>query len=434
MKKSILHLLLLSTFNCFGQIDLPVDFELSSTNYFTDFGGMMSETTADPTDPSNTVAVSSKSPTAETWAGTTLGDNGLSAPIPFTSSSTTMSLRVFSEYPGTPILLKAEDLVDPGIFVETRMYTTKANEWETIVFDFSDPVFGSPPLNLNIDYRKLSVFFNFGSLGQQDYYWDDVMMGGISTTLAQIDLPVTFEAPGVSYALVDFENNISSIGPDPVNASQTVAITTKPVNTSAWSGTIIGTRNGFANTIPFSPANTKISMRVYSPDINTPVLLKAEVASNPTQYVETLQYTTTENEWEIMEWNFLQHVPNTPPINFNLDYNLLAVFFNFGVEGAAVGERTYDWDDVTFLNSTNTEQVNAIPLAVFPNPVKNELYINTDAAIKEMSIVNTMGQTVMSEKPIGFHTNLDLSFLAPGTYFLTVRTSEGRGSQLLVKK
>ena len=437
MKNKLLLALSFCTTISFAQIDLPVDFELGNTEYFTDFAGNESMVVADPTNPSNSVALSSKTVSAETYAGTTLGENGFSSPIPFTMAETTISLRVYSAYPGTPIHLKAEDAIDPGIFVETRMYTTKSNEWETIVFDFAEHIFGSPPLNINTDYEKLSVFFNFGTLGaavgQRDYYWDDVMMGGVSTTLDQLDLPVTFELSGISYALVDFENNSSTIGPDPLDPSNTVAITTKPVNTSAWSGTIVGTRNGFENVIPFSSSDAKIKMRVYSPDINTPILLKAETVSDPNLFVQTLQYTTTANEWEDMEWNFLQHMPGTPAIDFNLDYSLLAVFFNFGIEGSAVGEKTYYWDDVTMDVVSSVETIDNLAVSVFPNPVSDFLQINVDGEITEINIFNMLGQLVKRELVSPGQTIFDVAQLTQGTYIVRVKTDEKEGSILVIK-
>ena len=56
--------------------------------------------------------------------------------------------------------------------------TTVAAEWETLEFDFTDNVDGTPALNLDNNYTKASIFFNFGTTGgeqgEKTYYWDDV--------------------------------------------------------------------------------------------------------------------------------------------------------------------------------------------------------------------------------------------------------------------
>ncbi|MCA1800805.1 MAG: fasciclin domain-containing protein, partial [Actinobacteria bacterium] len=161
-------------------VTLPVTFEDSNVNYdLIDFGGNASEIVADPTDGSNTVAQSTKTTGSEVWAGTTVGgEAGFENPIPFTETETTMSVTVWSPTAGTPIRLKVEDATDGGISVETEVNTTVAEEWETLVFDFSNEVTGAP-LDLSNVYDKASIFFNFGTSGSDEvYYWDDVEFGG----------------------------------------------------------------------------------------------------------------------------------------------------------------------------------------------------------------------------------------------------------------
>ncbi|PKD44747.1 fasciclin domain-containing protein [Rhodohalobacter barkolensis] len=164
-------------------VTLPVTFEDSNVNYdLVDFGGNISEIVEDPTDATNTVAQSTKGSGSEVWAGTTVGGEvGFENPIPFTETETTMSVRVWSPTAGTPIRLKVEDATDGGISVETEVNTTVAQEWETLVFDFSNEATGAP-LNLANVYDKASIFFNFGTSGSDEvYYWDDIEFGGEAT-------------------------------------------------------------------------------------------------------------------------------------------------------------------------------------------------------------------------------------------------------------
>ena len=133
----------------FESIDLPITFENSDVFYnLTDFGGNVSSVVTDPTDPNNTVGQAIKTNTAELWAGTTMGDCGLANTIPFTATDTRMSVRVWSPDAGVPIRLKAEDASNPAISVETETSTTVAMAWETLIFDFSNEVAGTAPLNI----------------------------------------------------------------------------------------------------------------------------------------------------------------------------------------------------------------------------------------------------------------------------------------------
>jgi len=166
-----------------GALALPVTFDDGSLDYgLTDFGGNQSEIVEDPTDATNNVVQSTKTTSAELWAGTTVGgDAGFGDPIPFTSGATTMSVRVWSPDAGIPIRLKVEDSTDPTISVETEAVTTVASEWETLVFDFSNEATGTAALNLASNYNKASMFFNFGTTGadagEKTYFWDDMEFG-----------------------------------------------------------------------------------------------------------------------------------------------------------------------------------------------------------------------------------------------------------------
>lgn len=181
------------------QIDLPINFDDAELNYgLLDFGGNASSIIEDPNNSANMIVQSIKTETAELWAGTTVGGSaGFANPIPFVEGSTSMSVAVYSPTVGTPIRLKVEDAGDPTISVETEAMTTVANAWETLVFDFSNEATGTAALNLDYNYNKASIFFNFGitgaEAGEQIYFWDDVefLANGVSIDeLEQVEFAV----------------------------------------------------------------------------------------------------------------------------------------------------------------------------------------------------------------------------------------------------
>jgi hypothetical protein len=194
-------------------VDLPITFEEANVDYaLADFGGNMSSIVVDPTDAGNMVVQSIKGDMAELWAGTTVGNNGFANPIPFNPFETKLSVRVWSPDAGIPVRLKVEDAMDAAVSVETETMTTVASAWETLVFDFTNQVDGTPLLSFDANYTKASIFFNFGTTGaeqgEKTYYWDDVQF--VPSDLEQVDLPVTFEDPDVFYNLADFGGNASS--------------------------------------------------------------------------------------------------------------------------------------------------------------------------------------------------------------------------------
>jgi hypothetical protein len=331
-------------------IDLPVTFNDTNVNYnLVDFGGNVSSLEADPMVPTNTVCKILKTAGAQTWAGTTIGGStGMATAIPFVSGATTMTMRVYSPDAGVPVLMKVEVSGAPSQSVETLSYTTMANAWETLTFDFANQSSGQP-INFGLSYKVISVFFNFGTSPAEakTYYCDDIAFG--SSGPIPLNLPVTFDNSNVNYNLVDFGGNESLILFDPVVPTNKVCRVIKTAVAEPWAGTTIGGSTGFATAIAFASNATKISMRVFSPDAGITVRMKLEDPSNGSVYVETDKLTTVANAWETLVFNFATPASGSPPINFSSVYKKMSLFFNFGTTGAVAGEKTYYCDDIIFL-------------------------------------------------------------------------------------
>ncbi|MBX2821390.1 MAG: hypothetical protein KTR29_16970, partial [Rhodothermaceae bacterium] len=78
------------------------------------------------------------------------------------------------------------------------------------------------------------------------------------------------------YTVSDFGGNASALVADPTNPSNNVMQSEKTAAAQLWAGTTASTANGLASAIPFSMTDTKISVRVWSPDANIPVRVKVE--------------------------------------------------------------------------------------------------------------------------------------------------------------
>ncbi|MCB0837444.1 MAG: hypothetical protein KDD99_12320, partial [Bacteroidetes bacterium] len=343
--------------------DLPVTFEDTAIDYnLVDFGGNASMLTADPDGSMNTVVRSVKTSGAQTWAGTTIGGSvGFATPVPFTATETKMTVRVYAPNAGIPIRLKVEDATNAGISVETEAMTTVANAWETLEFDFSNPAAGTASLNLANTYDKASMFFYFGTDGagigaDSVYYWDDVEFVE-GSGLAQIDLPVTFDDETVDYTLTDFGGNASYLTLDPAGSSDTVVISIKTAGAETWAGTTMGGPAGFANPIPFTASETKMTVQVYAPNAGIPIRLKVEDATNAGISVETEAMTTVANAWETLEFDFSNEAMGTAALNLANTYDKASIFFYFGTNGAGVGaDSVFFWDDVEFLSAPPLNQ------------------------------------------------------------------------------
>ena len=171
-------------------VDEVITFNSTIADYgLTDFGNNVSTIVADPTDATNTVVSIIKG--SETWAGTTIAKG--SVVYPLTATETGITVRVWSPEAGITVRLKLEESTDNTHTVETDALTTKAQEWETLTFDFSKPAEGTADLNTDYVFDTLSIFMNFGSAGSSEtYYFDDVTFIGVvpvpAPTVAAADL------------------------------------------------------------------------------------------------------------------------------------------------------------------------------------------------------------------------------------------------------
>ena len=196
---------------CSNQINLPVNFEGTTTNYgVTDFGGNSSSLVVDPTNTSNTVIKTIKTAGAQLWAGTTLGsapDVSFSSAIPFTASNRKVYVNVWSPDAGIPVRLKVEDKTDPTHSCETQTIATVVG-WQMMEFNFDNQASGTAIFNSSYTFNRMSIFFNFGTdgatAGEKTYYFDNV----------------SYAAP---LAIVSFEEAKIAMYPNPVSSSLSIS-------------------------------------------------------------------------------------------------------------------------------------------------------------------------------------------------------------------
>ena len=153
------------------------DFE-GSAPAFTDFGNAGVQVISNPDmsgkNTSANVAQFTKPSGAETWAG-----SFFEVPTALELSTySNISVKTWSPKVGAVVKLKLENS-DASIVYEVDMNTTVANEWEELVYDFSE----APAA----DYVRVVIFFDFGNTGDDTvYYYDEVQLvssGGEVTPL-----------------------------------------------------------------------------------------------------------------------------------------------------------------------------------------------------------------------------------------------------------
>jgi hypothetical protein len=416
------------------QLNLPIDFEAGVTaSNFVDFDGGTASIIANPqsggTNTSASVGQIVRNG-GQIWGGSKIL---LQNDLDFTSNSQ-ISMKVYTSAPaGTVVKMKLEAMAGLPP-VELDVMTTTSNAWETLTWDF----IGTPT-----EYNDLALMFDFGNVGDgsvnSTFLFDDIQKVG-GPLGAQIDLPVTFEDTSVNYGMTDFGGNASMLIVDPTNSSNMVMQVTKTATAELWAGTTISTPAGLASNIPFSTSDTKMTVRVWSPDANIPVRLKVENANDNTQTCETEAMTTLAGGWENLEFDFANEVAGTAALSNGLNagwtYSMASIFFNFGTTGQAAGAKTYYFDNVIFGVATSVSNNNVVEgLNIFPNPATAHWMIsseNTD--IISVEVFDLQGKQVLYMEPNSRNVTIDATTLASGVYISKVSTKLGTQSMKMIKE
>ncbi len=211
--------------------------------------------------------------------------------------------------------------------------------WETIIVPVS--TLTATGLDLTVINTPFNIFPTAPQTGGIRFRIDNVRWEAETSAppLAQINLPVTFDQPGVDYTLVDFGGAGSGLAVDPNDAGNMVASTTKGAGAETFAGTVIGTAAGFAAPIPFTATETEMSFDVFAPAAGIPILFRVENDDNSVGF-EVMVTTTVANQWETLTADFA-----SVGINTGVDYRRAIIFFDFGQIGT---DTNFLWDNVVF--------------------------------------------------------------------------------------
>jgi hypothetical protein len=264
-----------------------------------------------------------------------------------------------------------------------------------------------------------------------------VVVGPAGGPSIQMNLPVTFDDATVDYNLLGFGGaDNSTVVTDPTLPTNKVAKVIKSATSFSWAGTTITglAESGFSSKIPFTASNTKMSVRVWSPNAGIPVRLKVEDHTNNSITCETEATVTTASGWQTLEFNFANKVSGTPDLDISKNYDKATIFFNFGVTGAVAGLKTYYFDDLTFVAPLSTAKFDRTSIKMYPNPVSNTLTIDANSSIQKVSVYNILGQEVMTKSPKSESTTLQTSALEKGTYIVKTDIDGNISTNKLIKE
>jgi hypothetical protein len=408
-----------------AQINPPFDFETpESTPEFTNFE--MAETfvvenpSASGINTSANVAQMVRYPGGNVWAGSIVSFPDY---LDFTEVGA-FRMKVYSPVAGAVMKMKLEG----NSVIELDALTTTANEWETLVWDFTGVPGGI--------FNQLAFMLDFGIEGDGTYfstfYFDDVELYQSNEGLQQVSLPIDHENESVHYQTTSFAGNYAELVVDPTDENNHVMKVTKHWQSLNYSGTTMSTVAGFAEPIAFEAGATQVSVDVWVPSAGAAIRMKAEEYLEQANSVETQLNVPVAGEWTTMTFDFFQNVPGTPTINFNYDYTILSIFFDFGNEGYLSGTQEFYYDNVVFGDGTSSGIINAEPSNITVRPSLIQSGASTVIAFEgydaEFTLYDLKGAKVL-QRSLFASGEVSLSGIAPGMYSAVVRTKEGEAHQ-----
>merc|ERR1712127_744913 len=347
---------------------------------------------------SATVLSLEKTTGAEVWAGASMP---LESAIDW-SNGTTLSVKVWSPNANTPFLLKIENSIDGTISAEVLATSVGASAWETITFDMTTSATGV--FDPAATYDVAVIFPNFGNTGTgTTYYADD--FDHFTAPIVLPTLPVTFEDAAVTYSQFGFGNANSSVIANPdasgTNTSATVWSIEKTAGAEVWVGAALPLQTAIDWSIQHG---NSLSLKVWSPRANVPVLLKIEDVNDASNiFAELTANTTVANAWE-------------------------TIIFDIGT--ATAGE-TFYFDDIMNGMPVSISEIDKAKIVVnaFPNPadqIVNVKYSIPVAGNITFSIVDILGRNVqeVSEGNLykgNYQTVINVNGLNSGVYYLITR-------------
>jgi hypothetical protein len=176
-----------------------------------------------------------------------------------------------------------------------------------------------------------------------------------------------------------------------------------------------------------------MTLRVWSPNAGIQVRLKIEEHANPTHSCETGTTVTTASGWQTLVFDFSNESPGTAVLNLNYAFDLASIFFNYGVQGSQVGEKTYYFDDLMLFSSVGLPELNQIETTVFPNPTAGYAEINCTTQIENIEVYSVLGELVFQKEANAKNISLDLNGLNSGIYLLKVFSNNRVHSLRIVK-
>ncbi|MEI8084605.1 MAG: family 16 glycosylhydrolase [Paludibacter sp.] len=252
---------------------------------------------------------------------------------------------------------------------------------------------------------------------------------------AAVNNPITISATtGISYngvSTIDYEtvgkdwtwtlfgngdnaSSLYSVAANPnstgINLSANCAKYTVNTGAMSWAGLY----SDNIGSITFTADNCKVKVMVYKTFISNFDLKFENGATN----FEILVPNTKINQWEELNFDLTSHIGQT--------ITRLTLIPDFSTDRSV--QRISYWDNLSFNSNKTNAVINPIDSSIqlYPNPFNDRIKIKSEHQINQVIIHDLLGQNIKINNVNSLEANIDLSELAAGNYFATIKLVDGR--------
>ncbi|MDD3322076.1 MAG: glycosyl hydrolase [Paludibacter sp.] len=106
--------------------------------------------------------------------------------------------------------------------------------------------------------------------------------------------------------------------------------------------------------------------------------------------------------------------------------SVLKIACKFAFAGGMSVTKVFEYTVGNDCSGTGVENIDFQHIVLYPNPVQDNLIIQSEKIIEQLVVTNLVGQTVKVFNVNNNETTLDLSQLSAGNYFVTLKLNDGR--------
>lgn len=363
-------------------------------------------------------------PDSSNWVGKFVRDKdgvpwgGFFSPLPTPIDVTTnkyIHVKVWKSRI-SPVKFKIEGGAAGNLEIFSMNPQTLTNEWEELVFDFTEKTGTYPTITLMPDFEDPLTLTEDIVI-----YFDDITLNNDPT-------------PGSDPAVVieDYEFiKMNMMLGDPLTDSSTISVVHNPfisgIDTSFWVAQFIRDWNGVPWGGFFSPTEVDVTtnnyahVKVYKNRIS-PLKFKIEGGAAGNLEIFSTPPQTMTDAWEDIVFDFSSKTGTYPIITFMPDFE----------DPLTLTENdTIYFDDILFNDNPNPytgirQFVIDGKISVYPVPCTDYLTIKSVIPVKSVSVTALTGQTVMKiERSFTGMINIRTADLTSGLYFVTITPESG---------